>query len=399
MTDVELLVREALVRHEAEVPTPDPLEAHPVAVRARRRQVLNAVGVGLIGLVIALGAAGGIGALQAERTMPAGDPTVTPTPPTDLVIRGPFEAPPQAPVVVSSGQTKGWRWMLSSSADGRCLALTDEQGSQVNCSGPSGDPIDAYVHAPRPPAPTVAFVFGRVPRETNAVRVAVSSRLRTRGRVLFLIPRSLQLPYSFFVANIGGYYEYPWVPDATISAVDTPTNTVIASSDLERPAWARAPFTVIATVASGIHELHPFENELPVPWEIDIFRDERTGEVCLGEPGEQAACGPAEDPVAGWLSTWSSFERVSTDSYPMGFGHSPQFMWGVFRDPVASIEIELLDAAGMSPGWQPADAEIYRLPAGYADAFSIFVVDCDCFGVRVHQFASDGSEIGLERIW
>lgn len=396
MIDVERLVRDTLARHEAEVPTPDPLEAHPMALRTRRRQMLNALGAGLIALVIALAATSAIGALQAEGAKPADDPTETPAPPTDLDTRGPFESPSRAPIVVGSGQTKQWPWMLSSSADGRCLGFTDEEGSQVNCSGPSGDPIDAYVYAPR--GKTIAFVFGRVPRETNWVMVDVPSRLRTTGKVFLESADSLQLPYSFFVANIGGYYEYPWVPDATISAGNA-ANTVIASGEPERPAWTRIPFTVIATVASGIHQVHPIESELPEPWEIDIFRDERTGELCLGEPGGRAACGTGEDPVAGWLSTWSSFERVNTDSGPMGIGASPQFMWGVFRDPVASIEIELLDPAGTSPGWQPADAEIYRLPTGYGDALSIFVVDCDCWGVRVHQLAADGSEIGVERIW
>ena len=162
MTDVEQLVRETLERHQAEVPVPDPIEAHSVAVRTRRRQMLNAVGAGLIALVIALGAASGIGALRAEGPKPADDPTETPAPPTDLgaPIPGPFEAPGEAPIVVGSDRTQGWTWMLSSSADGRCLAFTDEQGSEVNCSGPSGDPIDAYVRSPRSAAPHRSDIRG-----------------------------------------------------------------------------------------------------------------------------------------------------------------------------------------------------------------------------------------------
>ena len=243
----------------------------------------------------------------------------------------------------------------------------------------------------------MSFIFGRLPREANVVRVYAPSRHTTTGKVFVIAAAELDLTYQLFVGYVEGH-EYPWMPDATINAVDTPGNTIIAS-ELERPDWARAPFTVLTTVASGVHELHPFVDKAPEPWEIDIFRDERTGEVCLGEPGGQAACGSAQNPVAGWRSTWSSFERVNTDSGPMGFGASPQFMWGVFRDPVASIEVELLDPAGVSPGWQPADVEIIRLPTGYGDAFSIFVVDCDCWGVRVHQLAADGSEIAVERIW
>jgi WD40-like Beta Propeller Repeat len=75
MSDVERLIREALLRHEAEVPPPDPLEARPVAVRARRRQVLNVLGAGVLVALIALGAAGGIGALlRADIQRPAVDP-------------------------------------------------------------------------------------------------------------------------------------------------------------------------------------------------------------------------------------------------------------------------------------------------------------------------------------
>jgi hypothetical protein len=90
MMDVERLVRDALARHEADVPVPNALEAGPVAVRARRRQVLNAVGAGLVALVIALGAISGVGALlRADARRPAIEPTPTPRPP----------APASAPVV------------------------------------------------------------------------------------------------------------------------------------------------------------------------------------------------------------------------------------------------------------------------------------------------------------
>jgi Tol biopolymer transport system component len=79
MSDVERLIREALLRHEAEVPPPDPLEARPIAVRARRRQVLNVLGAGVLVALIALGAAGGIGALlRADVQRPAVDPISVP---------------------------------------------------------------------------------------------------------------------------------------------------------------------------------------------------------------------------------------------------------------------------------------------------------------------------------
>ena len=79
MTDVEQLVREALRRHEAEVPVPDPLEARPVVRRARRRQVLNAVGVGMVAALLAVVAVTGIGALlRADAPRPAIEPTPGP---------------------------------------------------------------------------------------------------------------------------------------------------------------------------------------------------------------------------------------------------------------------------------------------------------------------------------
>src|SRR5262245_1102865 len=98
MTDIELLVREALARHEAEAPAPDPLEAQPVAVRTHRRQVMNAVGAGLIALVIALGAIGGTNALlRANGRQPAIEPTPTPTPTPPAEDPGPgfFGLPPE----------------------------------------------------------------------------------------------------------------------------------------------------------------------------------------------------------------------------------------------------------------------------------------------------------------
>jgi hypothetical protein len=93
MTDVELLVREALARHQAEVPMPDPLDARPVAVRARRRQVLNALGAGLLAIVIVLGAVSGVGAiLRADDRTPA---LPKPSPPAASTRVGFLGLPPE----------------------------------------------------------------------------------------------------------------------------------------------------------------------------------------------------------------------------------------------------------------------------------------------------------------
>ena len=90
MIDIERLVREALQRHETDVPMPDPRETHPVAVRARRRQVLNVLGAGVVALLIALGAVGGIGSLlRTDGRRPAIEPTPTRTRPGAQLLSPP----------------------------------------------------------------------------------------------------------------------------------------------------------------------------------------------------------------------------------------------------------------------------------------------------------------------
>lgn len=105
MIDVDQLVREALRRHESDVPSPDPIEVRPVAIRARRRQVRNTIGAGLLAVGLLLGAAGGVSAiLRADGGRPATKPTPTlpPTPvPTDAgltpVVFPPESAEPSTP--------------------------------------------------------------------------------------------------------------------------------------------------------------------------------------------------------------------------------------------------------------------------------------------------------------
>jgi hypothetical protein len=136
MSDVEQLVREALHRHEAEVPLPDPLEARPVATRARRRQVLNAVGAGVLAAAIVLGAASGVGAiLRAGDRRPATEPTPTPPAPASApVVFPPAGVEPSTPatgeVVVSfyaedatrSSHPNDWeRIAIDLYADGRVI--------------------------------------------------------------------------------------------------------------------------------------------------------------------------------------------------------------------------------------------------------------------------------------
>jgi len=133
MIDIERLVREALQRHETDVPMPDPRETHPVAVRARRRQVLNVLGAGVVALLIALGAVGGIGSLlRTDGRRPAIEPTPTRTRPFFLDLRtGVSSLLPETVVP----QLAGFRVQVnySASPDGTRLAY----GSCINisCSG------------------------------------------------------------------------------------------------------------------------------------------------------------------------------------------------------------------------------------------------------------------------
>lgn len=122
MTDVEQLVRETLRQHERNVPQPDPLEVRPVAVRARRRQVLNAIGAGLVALVIVLGAVGGIGALlRADARRPAVRPP--PAPPASPFVPVAFPPPGVGPSTPPTGEI-----VLSfSSEDVRSIAASEPE--------------------------------------------------------------------------------------------------------------------------------------------------------------------------------------------------------------------------------------------------------------------------------
>ena len=103
MIDVEQLVREALRQHEDDVPPPDPREVRPVAVRARRRQVVNAIGAGLLAFVLILGAVGGIGALlRADPRRPAVPPA--PAPPSSPFAPVAFPPPGVGPSTPATGR-------------------------------------------------------------------------------------------------------------------------------------------------------------------------------------------------------------------------------------------------------------------------------------------------------
>ncbi len=159
MSDVEQLVRKALRHHEAEVPVPDPSEARPVSVRARRRQVLNTVGAGLVALALALGAMTGVGALlRADPRRPAIEPTPTPTAsPLVPVTFPPAGVDPSTPVTgevvirfsaedvteVSLPEADRWeRIAINVYADGR--VIWSRCGDVLDTLGADAD-VQAYV--------------------------------------------------------------------------------------------------------------------------------------------------------------------------------------------------------------------------------------------------------------
>lgn len=141
MTDVELLVRETLARHEPDVPTIDLAEVLPVAERTRRRQVVNTIGAGIVAVVIALGAITGVaGILRAEGVRPAIEPTPTIPPgpggePTGRVGFPPADAEPSRPedgdpvITVDAesyaGEDVGTHTQIVIFADGRMIWRRD----------------------------------------------------------------------------------------------------------------------------------------------------------------------------------------------------------------------------------------------------------------------------------
>src|SRR5262245_56476891 len=126
--------------------------------RKRRNQRIAA---GVVGIAVFVAAILLVTSSSVDRTR---------QPATEL------EPPPRAPIAIGTGSADGWDWLLSASANGECVALTDAQGSHVNCvtgpspycqrdgvSCPADFVFDGAYYSPRPPAPSLVFSFGRVP--------------------------------------------------------------------------------------------------------------------------------------------------------------------------------------------------------------------------------------------
>jgi Tol biopolymer transport system component len=100
MIDLEREIREALVRHELQVPTLDRADAPTVIRRTRMRQVVNGLGAVFVAALVAVGITSGVNALlRAEPSRPAHDvspspepgPTTSPQPALDTRIVETFE--------------------------------------------------------------------------------------------------------------------------------------------------------------------------------------------------------------------------------------------------------------------------------------------------------------------
>jgi hypothetical protein len=419
MIDVEREVRDALRRHEPEVPLVDPIDVPSIARRTRSRQLLNVVGAGLVTTVVVLGIASGVSAiLRAGPPTPADRPA--PVDPASLT------PPAEAPVVVGSGTTEGWAWILSASTDGSCVAFTDPQGSETNCTivealvGVEGtmDVVDVRVRSPRPPAPSIVFFFGRVPSQTATVEVAVPTQEASEGE-LFPSPEGVDLEMGYYVRWLVGY-RYPFVPDTTVRALDAEQGSVGErryrenGAVLERPDWAEPPsFTTLETIAAGTRQaLVPGKPRFQeVPLEIAIYRNEATGLLCVGEPGGLGICGPEDDPVPAWLdsiaTTCSQFPSCAWPPISLvggGTGGMPgvivSFGWGVFSEPVTSVRSERYafgpsgsDDEPVRDGW--LEAELYELPAEYGRPFGVFIYECDdCLTGDTIGLDADGEVIG-----
>lgn len=416
MIDVEREIRDALRRHEAEIPALDRADAAPAARRARRRQVLNALGataiVVLVGLALTTGARS---VLRSEPHRPADRPPPPPeqTLPPPEQMNG-LTPPADAPIAVGSGTSQGWPWLLSASPDGTCIAFTDPQGSESDCTpaseltGASGKTniVDVYVHSAPPPAPDVVFYFGRVPPETVSVRVEIRTLEATKDQ-LFTGPDALSIDMGYYVSILSGY-PYPYVPDPLVWGDNEKGNSVGArefkdnGAALERPTWARAPtFTKVESIVTGSFTLFGDTT----PWEIAIFRNDATGLLCLGEVGSVSVCGDPDDPLPGW-------ERGIADRCPDvepcgwppvigvggggggGLGELASWGWGVFRDPVVTVREERYGLGGRA-GW--LDTEVYDVPARYGASFRIFVYQCDdCNSGHTVGFDANGNEVARD---
>jgi hypothetical protein len=367
--------------------------------------------------VLVAGATAGIGAIiRSNEGRPA-----EPSPESPAPSERPLVPPAEAPIVVGSGSAGDWVWLLSASADGACLALTDAQGSEVSCGGGGGGPegegaagvrndvITVAARSPQPPARPLVLAFGRVPPQTATIEAYTAVWNDPIDGVLLDAPDGVDLNARFYVHWVLGY-PYPFVPDVTVWASDDEGQPVGADrysmgATLERPGWASpTSFTVLDVVASRNirrpDELGgPFET---VPLDIAIYRDEATGRVCLGEVGTNAICGPANDPVPVWEEAlvsccgWPPLTALDGGGASDPEEGAVSWGWGLVRDPVVAVRTgrHVLNDSYRTErdGW--LNAQLYELPAEYGDPFEVWVYSCDdCLTGRTRGLDAAGNDV------
>lgn len=386
MNDLEHAVREALRRRERDVPMVDWDDAPVVAHRTRRRQLRNGAGGVLLAIGIAAAAAIGVGAVvRTDQGTPAG--------------RDDLKAPADAPIVVKSGNTQGWAWLLSVSHDGTCVALTDRQGSETTCAteadaaalpGDEGSTalLDVAIRSPRPPAPALVFVFGRISPRVDRVELDLgiptpvmgltSEGVSVYNGLIFDAPQGLMTSDRYYMAWLAGVPS-PIVPDLSVVAFDSSRRAPLDRATVTRPAWAQPPFTSLEIIGSGTWR-SPLGDELE-PWEIGIYRNEVTGEPCLGElSGAPSQC-MTSDQLSMWLPAPVEIVgfKSSTTSHT-----GTALVWGIYRDPVTSLSVRL-------PAGQLVDQRTFPPPQGYPFEFSVFV-----FEFEYTDEYTGGSVVGLD---
>ncbi len=302
-------------------------------------------------------------------------------------VSGRLAVPAAEPLLVGSGGANGKWWVLSVSVDGRCLALTDENGSDRSCTNAAGRLIGIRRSFGR------LLVFGRVPGDTVAMEIGTLRNDRIDDGVVFPAPTGVDpqhryLEHRYFVGSIDGYRDGV-VPSGSVWALGT--RDLIQVEDeisLPLPGWAERPTTrVVAIVASGNGAPAGPAVRFPVApigrWQVAIFREGGTRRLCLGVVGGQSVCGLFGHPVETWEAVLGR-PTGSFDSVPpagltilgraMNGGGGPYENWyaiGVISDPVVAVRATFQDEPS-SP------VHLYELPGRYGGTLTVFAIECAC---------------------
>lgn len=371
MNDLERDVRRVLERDAEHAPLVTQPPPH-LRSRVLRRQIASAaVGIG-VAVVLTVAAVLGVAALvRVDGGTPAKP-----------------EPPDAAPVVIERGSAQGWVWLLSASEDGTCVALTDTQGSTTLCPTEeetsaigfpeSDDIVGVTVRSPRAPAPDSVFVFGIVSSHVATVQALTTAFEEAEGFRFLPAPPGVAGRRGYFVGRFD-HYPYPVVPQIVTNVVGESTPGEWTAVKL--PDWAEPVAELIESTATGTWHPEAAESR---KWILGLWRNNlQGGALCYPEPS--GPCGPAEDPVPAWNAAWGRLEAASVDGSWGGDGRGNALVWGVFRDPMVTVRVEI-------EGRQPFEPDLYPPPRDHPGANSLFVFE---FRGR-HRSLSDATVVGLD---